>query len=408
MVIETLTLDTHTYGGETLGRLADGRAVFVPHTIPSERVRIETVIEKPRYAKAKLLEILKTAPERIPARCPHYTMCGGCHYQHLNYDTQLKIKAEILCDQLKRIGKLEAPTIDITIPSPQSWHYRNHVRFHIASGGRLGFQASHDQGVIPIDECHMLNPAIDQLWSQIDIEAIPGLKHVSIYMGADNDMMLVFESNDPQPFSMDLELSISVIHRGPKGFLVLAGNDYIITQVRDRNFRVSVGSVFRINPLMAAHMVDHILGGLPLTPSSTLLNAYAGIGLFSAFLAPQVGHLVAVEASSSSCEDFMINLDEFDNVELYEAPVEQVLSSLKLEPNFILVEPPRSGLTRHALDGVLSLAPEVLVYISNDPSTLGRDARRLTQGNYQLQRITLVDLFPHTYHVDSISFWVKA
>ncbi len=407
MAIETITLDAHAYGGESLGRLADGRAVFVPFTIPGEQVRIETVIEKPRYAKAKLLEILKAAPERIPARCQHYSICGGCHYQHLNYDSQLKIKAEILCDQLKRIGKLEAPTIDFTIPSPQSWHYRNHVRFHIAPEGRLGFRASHDQGVIPIDECHMLNPALDKLWPQIDIEAIPGLNHVSIHLGADNDMMLVFESNDPQPFSMDLDLSISVIHRGPNGYLVLAGDDYIVTQVRDRNFRVSAGSAFRINPLMAAHMVDHILGNLPLTPDSTLLTAYAGVGLFSAFLAPQVGRLVAVEASSSSCEDFIINLDEFDNVELYEAPVEHVLSSLTLEPDFIVVEPPRSGLSRHALDSVLSFEPKMLVYISNDPSTLGRDARRLTHGKYQLQRIILVDLFPHTYHIESISFWEK-
>jgi len=408
MTIEELTLNTYTYGGEALGRLGDGRAVFVPHTVPGEQVRIETVIEKPRYAKARLLEILNPSPERIPPRCPHYTICGGCHYQHLTYETQLTIKTEILSDQLKRIGKLEDPPIDTAFPCPQPWHYRNHVQFHIAPGGRLGFQAPHAQGVIPIEECHVLAPAIDQLWPQIDIETIPGLEQVSLRMGAQDDIMLVFESSDPEPFSMDLDLSLSVIHRGPNGFLVLAGDDHIVTQVKDRAFRISAGSAFRIHPLMAAQMIDMILDGLPLTPRSTLLNAYAGVGLFSAFLAPHVNRLVAIEASSSACEDFAINLDDFENVELYEAPAEHVLPTLELKPDFIVVEPPRSGIERHALDGMLSLTPQAIAYVSSDPSTLARDAQRLTQGGYELQRIIPLDLFPQTYHIESISFWNKA
>jgi 23S rRNA (uracil1939-C5)-methyltransferase len=210
--------------------------VFVPHTIPGEKVRIEIVLDKPRYAKAKLLEILETVPERIHPRCPHFTLCGGCHYQHLKYDVQLKIKADILCDQLKRIGKLEELTIENVIPSSQPWHYRNHVQFHIAPEGRLGFQATHFQGVIPIDECHVLTSAIDQLWPQVEIEAISGLEQVSIRMGSQDDLMLVLESIDPEPFSMDLDLSISVIHRGPNGFLVLAGDDYVVTEVKGRAF----------------------------------------------------------------------------------------------------------------------------------------------------------------------------
>jgi 23S rRNA (uracil1939-C5)-methyltransferase len=408
MAFETVTIDTYTYGGESLGRLADGRAVFVPHTIPGEKVRVEIVLDKPRYAKAKLLEILETVPERIHARCPHYTVCGGCHYQHLKYDAQLKIKADNLYDQLIRIGKLEEPIIEDVIPSPQPWHYRNHVQFHIASEGGLGFQATHSQGVIPIDECHVLTPAIDQLWPQIEIEAISGLEQVSIRMGSQEDLMIVLESIDPEPFSMDLDLSISVIHRGPNGFLVLAGDDYVVTEVKGRVFRISAGSSFRVNPVMSAEMIEHIVDGLPLTKNSTLLNAYAGVGFFSAFLAPHVGRLVAIEASSSACEDFSINLDEYDHVELYEAPVEHALPALEFKPDFIVAGPPRSGLAQNVLDGVLSLAPETLVYISSDPSTLARDAQRLTQGGYRLQSITPFDLFPQTYHIESISFWEKA
>jgi len=118
--------------------------------------------------------------------------------------------------------------------------------------------------------------------------------------------------------------------------------------------------------------------------------------------------LIAVEASSSAGEDYAINLDQFENVELYEAPLEYVLPSLEVKPDFIVVEPPRSGVERHALDGMLSLAPQAIAYVSSDPSTLARDAHRLSQGGYELQRIIPFDLFPQTYHIESISFWEKA
>jgi len=166
---------------------------------------------------------------------------------------------------------------------------------------------------------------------------------------------------------------------------------------------------------MAEKMVAHLLDNLTLAKESTLIDAYCGVGLFSAFLAPHVGRLIGIEASPSASEDFTINLDEFDNVEIYEAPVEDVLpalefppsSSLSVGPDVMLVDPPRSGLARATLDGILSLAPQTLVYISCDPATLARDAKRLTNGGYQLQQITPFDLFPHTSHIESISFWRK-
>ncbi|MEN8173331.1 MAG: class I SAM-dependent RNA methyltransferase [Chloroflexota bacterium] len=408
MTVEELTLNTHTYGGETLGRLADGRAVFVPHTLPGEKVRIETVIEKPRYAKARMLEILNPSPERITPRCPHFGVCGGCHYQHLSYENQLIAKTDILIDQLKRIGKIEDPPVEAVVPSPQPWGYRVDAQFHISTAGQLGFQAAHAQGIVPIDECPVLAPAIDQLKPQIDIESIPGLERVSLRMGSGEDMMLIFESSDPEPFSMNLDFPISVIHRGPKGYLVLAGEDFVVTKVKERAFRISAGSAFRIHPQMGAAIVDTVLDGLPLTPSSTVLFAYAGIGLISAFTAPHVRRLVAIESSPSAGNDFAINLDEFENVDLYQAAVENVLPTLDLKPDYIVVEPPRSGIERHALDGMLALAPGIIVYISTDPSTLARDAQRLSHGGYSIQRLIPFDLFPQTYHIESISFWEKS
>ena len=180
-------------------------------------------------------------------------------------------------------------------------------------------------------------------------------------------------------------------------------------EVLDKTFQVSAGSFFQVNTEMAAKMVGHILERLPeyqtLSPEITMVDVYCGVGLFSAFLAPHVGRLIAIEANPSAASDFEVNLDAFDHVELYEAPAGRALPHLDMRPDLVLVDPPRAGIDRYALDALLKLMPPVLVYISCDPATLARDARRLTKGGYRLEKITPFDLFPQTYHIESISFW---
>jgi 23S rRNA (uracil1939-C5)-methyltransferase len=190
----------------------------------------------------------------------------------------------------------------------------------------------------------------------------------------------------------------------------MSGNYYQVMEILGRPFRVSAGAFFQVNNAVAEAMVQHILDTLPefvpLSAQTVLLDVYCGVGLFSAFLAGRVGKLVGIEASPQACEDFVVNLDEFDNVELFEAPAETVLPVLDDEPDVILVDPPRAGLDTAVLDSIVELAPEVLVYVSCDPATLGRDAKRLTRAGYRLAQITPFDMFPQTYHIESISFWV--
>jgi 23S rRNA (uracil1939-C5)-methyltransferase len=154
-------------------------------------------------------------------------------------------------------------------------------------------------------------------------------------------------------------------------------------------------------------MVTHLLERLPLDLASTVMDVYCGVGLFSAFLAPRVERLIGIETSPLACEDFVVNLDEFDNIELYEASAEQVLPGWEPRPDIILVDPPRSGLALPVVDAILRLSPSVLAYVSCDPSTLGRDAKRLSAGGYHLVRMTPFDMFPQTYHIESISLWEK-
>lgn len=394
-----------------MGRLPDGRAVFVPFALPGETVRISLVEEKKGFARADLLEILDPSPRRISPRCAHYQVCGGCQYQHLAYNDQIQAKTDILRDQLIRIGKLPDPPLKPLAPSPAPFNYRNHVQFHLDSQGRLAYKAAGSSQVVAIRECHLPIDLINQVWPLLDFEALPGLERVGLRLGAEEEIHLILESQDPSPPEFSIEdLSLSAVHLSPAGVVVLAGSEALVMEVRGRYFQVSAGSFFQVNTPMAAALVEGLLNGLSayiaLDGTSTIFDVYSGVGLFSAFLAPLVGRLVAVEASTSAVEDFTVNLDEFDNVEIYEAPAEVVLPALDIRhPQAIIVDPPRAGLERHALDAILSIQPEVLAYVSCDPSTLSRDARRLVEGGYLLRSITPYDLFPQTYHIESLSFW---
>jgi 23S rRNA (uracil1939-C5)-methyltransferase len=407
-----VTLDKLTYGGDALGRLPDARAVFVPFALPGEQVRIRLVEEKRGYARAELLEIIQPAPERIEARCPHFGICGGCHYQHLPYASQLEIKTGILRDQLTRIGQITNPPIQPIQPCPNPWNYRNHVQFHVHPDGRLGFQAPNSNRIVPIRECHLPESPLNELWPQLEFETETGIERLSLRLGVDEDIMLLLESRQPEIPGLDVQAGISVVHQYDGESLLLVGDDHIRMEIQSsrasqsRSFLVSAGSFFQVNTRMAGALVDHLLSNLP-DNLDTLLDVYCGVGLFSAFLAPHVRRLIGIEASPSACEDFSLNLDEFDNVELYEATAEQVLPALQVKPDLILVDPPRAGVERSALEAILAMQPKTLAYISCDPATLARDARRLLNGGYQLQHITPFDLFPHTFHIESISFFTR-
>jgi 23S rRNA (uracil1939-C5)-methyltransferase len=401
-----VTLDTLTYGGDCIGRLPDGRAVFVPFALPGEKARIRLVEERKGYARAELLEVLASSPRRVTPRCAHFGECGGCHYQHMTYQAQLEAKTAILTDQLHRLGGLDTPPVEAAEASPNEWYYRNHVQFHLDPNGKLGFQAGRSNRVVPIRECYLPEDVLDAIWPQLDLEPVPGLEQVSLRKGAGEEALLILESSSPEAPELRIEeLPVSAIHLSPAGSLVLAGSGYLVFEVLNRPFVVSAESFFQVNTWQAENMVRYLLEALPLGAGVTVLELYSGVGLFSAFLAPKVARLAAVEASPSACQDFEVNLDEFDNVELYEAPVEDTLPALDIHPDIVLADPSRAGLGPRVVQALLAKRAPVLAYVSCDPATLARDARELVKGGYRPLKITPFDLFPQTYHIESISIW---
>lgn len=402
-----ILLTTLTYGGEAMGRLPDGRAVFVPFGLPGEYVRVTLTEEKKNFARGEIVEILNASPDRIIPKCKHFSECGGCHYQNLPYEKQLGYKTDILRDQLTRIGRIENPPVRQMVACPSPWNYRNHIQFSLDEAGKPGFQAPNSNRVIPVSECHLPEHAINDFWGQLEFDAGTDVERVSLRAGMDEDLMLILESDSPDAPELEIEAGISIAHVYEEHAVVIAGNDHIFINVLGRDFKVSAASFFQVNTAMAEKMVAHLFEKLPIGEACTLLDVYCGVGLFSAFFAPKCKTVIGAESSKSSCDDFAVNLDEFENVELYEGYAEDVIPHIESKPDVVLVDPPRAGLDKAVVDGIIKLSPQVIAYVSCDPSTLARDAARLIAGGYKLSEVMPFDLFPQTYHIESISIFEK-
>src|SRR5690606_9561591 len=195
----------------------------VPFGLPNEIVKIRLTQEKHNFARGEIVEIKKSSPERIEAKCRHFTICGGCHYQNISYKNQLKAKTEILTNQLRRIGKIENPPVQPMVPSPSEWNYRNNVQFHLTDEGRLGFINSRGNSAFAIEECHLPDKEIGLFWKELNFESNLNFERVSLRCGDDNDLMLILESESPETPEIEIESDVSVIHLYEKHPVVIAG-----------------------------------------------------------------------------------------------------------------------------------------------------------------------------------------
>jgi 23S rRNA (uracil1939-C5)-methyltransferase len=407
MQSKELKLTGSAYGGDAFGRDDSGRMIFVPYALAGEHVRVEIYEDHKRWARARLLEVLAGSPERITPRCRHFTECGGCHYQHMPYATQLRIKSEILHSQLERLGGFQDPNVEATVPSPSVWNTRNHIQFSLTSNGQLGFKAAGSNRVIAIEECHLPEPPLVDLWPRLDLEAVPGVTRVALRAGVEEECMILLHGQGNPEVEVEIDLPASIVWLGPGGAAVLAGEGYLVFEVLGRPFKVSATSFFQVHTDLAGELVRRAVKALAIQPGDTVFDLYAGVGLFSAFLAQEGAKVVAVEESPWACADFETNLMQFDGVELYEAAVEIALPSIPSQPDAVLVDPPRAGISQEALQRLIELAPPRLVYVSCDTATLARDGQRLSGAGYHLERATPIDLFPQTYHIETLSVWQR-
>lgn len=402
-----LELTDMAHGGTALGR-HEGRVIFVPYTIPGERVRVQLTEEHARWARADLLEVVRPSAHRVEPPCPYFGpgKCGGCQLQHIDYDAQVIFKQQVVADQLSRLGGLEV-AVEAGIGAAEPWHYRNRVQFHVTEEGYLGFLTADTHDIIPVEDCLIIDPLLDELWAAFDMRW-PELYRLSLRCGsATGDRMAVFELEEYADFDIEVDFPVSCVLLMPDGeAVVLMGDTSLVEYVAGREYRISAGSFFQVNTAGAEALVALVHDLLSPGGGDTLLDLFCGVGLFGLALAGEVGRVVGVESDTSAVADFWANAAGLAHVEVIEGKAQQMLGKLEGPVDLVVLDPPRAGAGERAVREIARLGPRRIVYVSCDPATLARDARRLVDGGYELEVVQPVDLFPQTFHIESVNLFV--
>ena len=384
----SVTIEKWVYGGEALARL-DGRVVLAPFVLPGETVRLEA----DDGIHARLAEVLTPAPERVAPPCPLFTRCGGCHYQHAPYDFQLARKVEILREQLRRVGKIEY-TGEIETVSGPPLGYRNRAQFHIADGS-IGYLAARSHTLVPVSGgCPISSPRLNQALA--DMRARLGDPRFPRFV---HSIEMFTNEIDVQVNALETDRPVA------RSFYEWCGSTVAIDYATSfGTFRVSPRSFFQVNRFLIEPLVD---AALYQAEGKTALDLYAGVGLFAVPLARRFEKVIAVESSVTAARDLEVNAARAEvRLETECARVEDFLRTLAETPDFVLADPPRAGLDKAVAGQLERLTPPRITLVSCDPATLARDLAGLT--SYRIERLTLVDLFPQTYHLETIAQLVRA
>jgi 23S rRNA (uracil1939-C5)-methyltransferase len=378
-----INVDKWVYGGEGLGRI-DGRVVLVPFVLPGETARIAAGND----VHARLLEVLTPAPERVEAPCPLFTICGGCHYQHAPYEFQLARKVEILREQLQRVGKIKFEG-EIGVISGPPLGYRSRAQFHIANE-KIGYLGPRSHDLVPVEgECPVSSPRLNQALAEMrarlsDARFPKFVQALEIFTN----------ETDVQINVIDAERAVA--RRFYDWCESKAAIEYATTF---GTFRVSPKSFFQVNRFLVEKLVE---AALPQPGGETALDLYAGVGLFALPLAQRFASVTAIESSSSAASDLVFNIARSGAaVRMEQTRVEDYLARADKTPDFVLADPPRTGLGKDVVADLVRLAPPRITVVSCDPATLARDLAGLA--GYQIESLTMVDLFPQTYHLETVA-----
>lgn len=431
-----LKIEKWIYGGDGLARMAPeetgrGKAVFVPFVLPGETIDADIIEERPGFARAKLAEINQPSAARVEPPCPYFYRCGGCQYQHADYARQLEWKRDILLETLQRTAKVKLDHVHIHSAEP--YQYRNRTRLKVRPGPdfAIGYHRFGTNELLPVSDCPISSPLIRKAIAAVckvgKVDTTLGLREMQFFADHADAKLLVefYTEREIAPQSLQslaealraaLPAIVGVVvfsstantedeHRAPIALSKRAGSggaygdsslEYVTTA---GTFRVSAGSFFQTNRFLIDELVKT---AIPDAHGTTALDLYAGTGLFSIPLAKKFDRVIAVEASPFSFADLQHNAPP--NVNAVQATTEQYLEKFgrKSKLDFVLVDPPRSGMGEHTSQMLGQMGVPHITYVSCDPATLARDLRVLTSAGYRIETAHLVDLFPQTSHMETV------
>ena len=391
----TVRIDKVVAEGDGLGRLPDGRVVFVERALPGELVAIRIVKQSKDYARAEIVGILEANDRRVEPSCPYVAAgCGGCNLQHAAVDLQRKIKHDIVLESLVRLGKLIDPRVfdcpdDLPIDS-----CRTTMRWAIDDDGALGFRAHRSHHVVPVDDCLVADPALRALRHSLAPVAHSGVEEINLRVAeATGEKSAWWEPNDVPLCDVPAPTQV-----GPQGV--------VHEEIDGQRLRVSAASFFQASPAGAAALVRAVrrAAGDPATwTSDPVIDLYGGVGLFAATVVPPDHPVIVVESNESAVADAKVNLRD--------RPARIIRSEVArwraVPASVVIADPSRTGLGAAAVSAVAATRAPVVVLVSCDPASLGRDVGLLARAGYRFEYTEVLDLFPHTHHVEAVSRFVR-
>jgi 23S rRNA (uracil1939-C5)-methyltransferase len=427
-----VTIEKLVYGGDGLAH-HEGATVFVPFVLPSERVTAELVERKKDFVRVRLSRVIEASADRTAPACLHFGICGGCHYQHIRYEAQLRYKSEILRETLRRTGKI-GWTGDIKTHASEAWRYRNRAQWKVRpwaaigeEGGPsragpigIGYFRAHSASLCAIHDCPILSPVLLKvlltLRGALAAGSLPReVREVEAFTnedpgGANPRVLLTLTvSGFPSRVAehakniqeMIPEAESLLVHDPRQGRMELFGPGFLSYQCGGRSFRVGHFSFFQVNRHLAEELAREAADAE--TGGELAIDLFAGVGLFALPLAEHFQRVVAVESNPAAARDLEVNARGNPAIDIRTADVEEFLHKFRAVPDLVIVDPPRAGLTPRTVRHLAQIAPHRITYVSCEPPTLARDLRSLLEGGYELSSVDLFDLFPQTFHMETVA-----
>lgn len=372
----------------------DDIITFVPYVLPNEEVELEIIKSKKNFNEGKCLKIYNECKERKKAFCPYFMLCGGCNLEHMSYDDTLKFKKEKVTNILEK-NKLDFPKV-IIHPTQNTKFYRNKITLKVVNN-QIGYYESESHNIVDINKCFIAKEVINKCLSELkkmnlkDGEIIIRTNH--------NDEILIVAKGDynftRNDFSKDLKIVGIVINNK-----TMFGDNFLITNINNVLFKYSYDSFFQVNNEVAGYIFAYIKNYVK---DGTILDLYCGVGTLSIMASFNAKKVYGVEIVPNAIKNALINgkMNQRDNLYFMLGDVAKTINKIKESFDLIIVDPPRKGLDNITLDYLMKSDAKDIIYVSCDPVTLARDLVTLSQ-KYNIEEVHAFDMFPYTYHVESV------
>ena len=443
----TYTITIHGTGssGEGVGRY-EGFTVFVPYALPNETVQVKINVVKKNYAVGDIVSVMTPSAERVYPQCEVYGNCGGCQLQHASYTEQLRLKTESVKAVIERIAKCDPELVLPCIGPKAPWRYRNKMQMPVSGtigNIRMGFYQKGSHSIINHEHCPIQDAGNDEIrkvcyeaMNELGIEPYDEhsergiIRHIVGRIGKDEWMVILVSRTASIPRESELvehivkglpKVTSIVVNHNPKQTNVilgptnrtLYGKDQITDYIKDLSFQLSPHSFFQVNPEQTTVLYDTALEFADLKGDETVIDAYCGTGTISLFLAHKAKHVIGIEIVAPAIEDAKKNAlrNGYENTQFTvgDAAVEMPrLYKQGIEPDVIVFDPIRAGCKEDVLHAAIGMAPQRIVYVSCNPSSMARDIEILTKYGYKLVKVQPVDMFPQTYHTEAVSLLTRS